>query len=72
MSCVAHVYMCLRVCVCACLCVHTFVLVCVRTCVCMNNEIAPFLGVFLSHYECISYMHGHFYDFSSYGTILLF
>ena len=38
----------------------------------MNNEIAPFSGFSLSHYEDIPYIHAHSSNFSSCGTIFMF
>ena len=50
--------MCVRVCVCAL--------------VCMINEIVPFSRFLLSHYVHITYILAHWPDFLSCGTIFLF
>ena len=54
--------MCTRVSARVCACAH----------VCMNNEIAPFSGLSLSHYKEIPNIHEHSYDFSSCRTIFMF
>ena len=55
-----HVHACVSACV------------CVWACVCMNNEIAPFSRILLSHYVHIPYICVDSSDFLSCGTIFLF
>ena len=54
--------MSMRVCMCVRMCTH----------VCMINEITPFSGFSLSHYERTTYILMHLPNFLSYGTIFLF
>ena len=39
--------------------------------VCLNNELVPFSGFLLSHYEYTTYILAHLPDFLSCGTIFL-
>ena len=54
---------CVHVCARVCVCVHVCARVCACVCMCMINEIAPFSGFLLSHYEKSTYILAHSPDF---------
>ena len=65
-TCHTHVHVPACVSACAHVCAH----VCAS--VCINNEIAPFSGFLLSHYEHTTYILAHLPNFLSCETIILF